>query len=172
MIITGLVGALVSSSYKWGYWAFGTAAMFYIFYILYVPGLKSSTSLGPDYKKSYLVSTSILVVLWCLYPLAWGLAEGSNVISPTGEAIFYGVLDILAKPVFTFVHLYSLRNLDYDLFGLSSGKRSDFVTTSQVEKGAHVHTNDHQKADHPTTTAATPNHTSAAPIRNSEATVA
>lgn len=31
------------------------------------------------------------------YPICWGLAEGSNTISPQAEAFFYGALDILAK---------------------------------------------------------------------------
>jgi len=30
VVVTGLVGALVPSSYKWGYYAFGLAALFYI----------------------------------------------------------------------------------------------------------------------------------------------
>lgn len=30
MIVTGLVGSLVVSSYKWGYWLFGTVALFYV----------------------------------------------------------------------------------------------------------------------------------------------
>ena len=30
MIVTGLVGALVASSYKWGYFVFATVALFFI----------------------------------------------------------------------------------------------------------------------------------------------
>lgn len=37
-----------------------------------------------------------------LYPIAWALSEGANVISPTSEAVFYGVLDLLLGPVFLF----------------------------------------------------------------------
>ena len=30
MVITGLIGALVASSYKWGYFVFATVALFFI----------------------------------------------------------------------------------------------------------------------------------------------
>lgn len=33
MVVTGLVGALVHSDYKWGYYVFGIAALFYIWYV-------------------------------------------------------------------------------------------------------------------------------------------
>lgn len=32
--------------------------------------------------------------------LLQGLADGGNYITPDSEMIFYGVLDVLAKPVF------------------------------------------------------------------------
>lgn len=44
--------------------------------------------------------------------------------------MFYGVLDLLAKPVFAIVHLIGLRSLDYDALGLQSGKRSAFLEES------------------------------------------
>ena len=33
VIITGLVGALVHSDYKWGYFSFGCTALFYVWYV-------------------------------------------------------------------------------------------------------------------------------------------
>ena len=47
MIITGLVGGLVVSSYKWGYFAFGCAALVYIWFILLWPAMRSVSLLGP-----------------------------------------------------------------------------------------------------------------------------
>ena len=60
-----------------------------------------------------------------LYPIAWGVSEGGNVISPTQEMIFYGILDILLGPVFLYYFVWGLRNVEYGLFGLHSGKYSD-----------------------------------------------
>ena len=47
--------------------------------------------------------------------------------------IFYGILDVLAKPVFTVFHLYSLSKLDLTVLQLSSGK----FTTSAAAHGHH-----------------------------------
>ena len=60
-----------------------------------------------------------------MYPIAWGCSEGGNVVSPTGEMIWYGILDLLLGPLFLFYFLFSLRNVDYGLFGLNSGKYTD-----------------------------------------------
>lgn len=40
------------------------------------------------------------MVLWTGYGIAWGISEGGNVISPAEEGVFYGLLDLLAAPVF------------------------------------------------------------------------
>ena len=34
LVVVGLIGALVQSSYKWGYYTFGLIALFYIWYVL------------------------------------------------------------------------------------------------------------------------------------------
>lgn len=33
LVICGLVGALVHSTYKWGYYVFGCGALFYVWYV-------------------------------------------------------------------------------------------------------------------------------------------
>jgi bacteriorhodopsin len=53
--------------------------------------------------------------------------------------VFYGILDLLAKPVFALVHLYSLRSCDLSKLRLQSGK---FTEESQIdEKVEHRHQN-------------------------------
>lgn len=49
---------------------------------------------------------------------------------------FYGVLDVLAKPVFTIYHLMSLRKLSIDSLHLSSGK---FTVTENNGAADHSH---------------------------------
>lgn len=125
MIETGLIGSLVVSRYKWGFFTFGCAALIFIWYMLLVPARASATRLGTGFSRAYLISTSILSFLWLLYPIAWGLCEGGNVISVDSEMVFYGVLDILAKPAFSFIHIMAISKLDYARLGLSSSKVSD-----------------------------------------------
>ena len=119
MIITGLAGALTYTSYKWGYWVFGMIALFYIAYTLVWESRKHAYTLGSDVGKVFLLTGAWTTFLWFLYPIAWGLSEGGNVIAPDSEAVFYGILDILAKPVFGTLLLWGHRNIEPSRLGLS-----------------------------------------------------
>ncbi|CAJ2499718.1 Uu.00g025710.m01.CDS01 [Anthostomella pinea] len=118
MIVTGLVGALTQTRYKWGFWTFGMAALFYIAYELLFDARKHANALGGDAKKIFNLCGVWLIFLWFLYPIAWGLSEGGNVIHPDSESIFYGVLDIMAKPVFGALLIWGHRNIDPANLGL------------------------------------------------------
>lgn len=118
MVVTGLVGALIYTSYKWGYYAFGCAALFYIAYMLAFEARKHANAMGKDVGRAFLICGSLTTFLWFLYPIAWGLCEGGNVISPDSEAIFYGILDLLAKPVFGALLIWGHRGIDPARLGL------------------------------------------------------
>jgi len=118
MIVTGLVGALTRTRYKWGYFAFGCAAFFYVIYVLVFVGMKHATALGPNVRRVYLTCGVLTSVIWFLYPIAWGVSEGANVIHPDSEAVFYGVLDLIAKPVFGALLIWGHRNIDPSDLGL------------------------------------------------------
>ena len=78
-------------------------------------------------RRGYWGGALYFSFLLLIYPIAWGLCEGSNLVSPTGEFIWYGILDILAGPVFLFGFLNSLRGIDYGTFGLTSFKYSEGI---------------------------------------------
>jgi bacteriorhodopsin len=112
MIVTGLVGALTPSRYKWGFYAFGCAAMFYIFFTLLGPARRSASFLGSDISRCYNSAGLWTLVLWLAYPIAWGVADGGNVIAPDSEMIFYGVLDVLTKIGFSAILLTQHDRID------------------------------------------------------------
>jgi len=118
MIVTGLAGALVRTSYKWGYFTFGCVALFYILYMLGWEARKHANALGRDIGRTFMICGSLTAVLWTLYPIAWGVCEGGNLISPDSEAAFYGVLDVLAKPVFGALLIWGHRNISPGALGL------------------------------------------------------
>lgn len=118
MIVTGLVGALVRSSYKWGYFVFGCFALFAIAYTLIWEARLHANTLGTDIGRTFLMCGSLTTFLWFLYPIAWGVCEGGNIIAPDSEAVFYGILDILAKPVFGALLIWGHRNIDPSRLGL------------------------------------------------------
>jgi bacteriorhodopsin len=55
MVVTGLVDALVASSYKWGYFVFATAALFGIAYNVVYVGLKHSKALGTNVNRTFMI---------------------------------------------------------------------------------------------------------------------
>merc|ERR1712093_128757 len=140
MVVGGLIGALVPSVYKWGFFAGSTVAMLAVFYSLMVPARANAKALGDQVYKSYWTSALVLAGLWLLYPVAWGLCDGGNVIPPDSEMVFYGVLDFLAKPCFLIFHLWGMRKIDYSVFQLQSGH---FSAYADVRSGVIPHTGDH-----------------------------
>ena len=118
MIVTGLVGALVKTSYKWGYFVFGCVALGYIVYNLVWDARKHANALGKDVGRAFLYCGTLTAFLWILYPIAWGLCEGGNLIAPDSEAVFYGILDLLAKPVFGALLIWGHRGIDPARLGL------------------------------------------------------
>ncbi|EXJ92523.1 hypothetical protein A1O3_01075 [Capronia epimyces CBS 606.96] len=117
-VISGLVGALVKSSYKWGFYTFGVVAFLFVAFSVVWEGRVYARALGQDILRNYTLVSSCLMLLWLVYPIAWGVSEGGNIIAPDSEAITYGVLDILAKPVFAALFLWSIRTVDLTRLGL------------------------------------------------------
>lgn len=66
-------------------------------------------------------SSAILMFLWLLYPICWGLSEGGNRITSDGEMVFYGVLDVVTVVVFLVFHLISVGGLEYERFNFMRG---------------------------------------------------
>lgn len=91
-------------------------------YVLLWHAPRSTFAAGGVVRQGYRVASSYLAFMLITYPICWACSEGANVISPTSEMIWYGILDILAGPCFLFVFLWELRGVDYESFGLQSGK--------------------------------------------------
>lgn len=108
--------------------------MFYVFWILIWQGRKYAKHLGPDVHRAYLVCGILTLIVWLCYPICWGVADGGNIIAvslnmfclltcsditqPDSEAVFYGVLDMLAKPFFSMALLFFHRKIDPARLGL------------------------------------------------------
>ena len=105
-------------------------AFFYVIYSLVFIGRNHARALGPDPARAFNMCGILTIGVWFLYPIAWGLSEGGNVIHPDSEAIFYGILDIIAKPVFGFMLLYGHRNISPAQLG---------ITIRDVEEHEGVH---------------------------------
>lgn len=81
--------------------------------------------------KSYTMLAGLLVLAWAVFPIAWGLSEGSNRLSVTGEMVFYGILDLIAIPIYGTLFLFLSQKFTPGLFhftqyGRVSGVESDY----------------------------------------------
>jgi len=141
MVVTGLVGALTYSTYKWGYFTFGCVALLYVLYHLVITARNHALALGPNVSRTYNMCGFLTIFVWFLYPIAWGLSEGGNVIHPDSEAIFYGVLDIFAKPVFGIMLLVGHQNINMAELGIIIRDYDDPVGTQGT--GRHMEKNGH-----------------------------
>ncbi|OSX65269.1 hypothetical protein POSPLADRAFT_1039014 [Postia placenta MAD-698-R-SB12] len=135
-VVCGLVGALVHSTYKWGYYVFGCAALFYIWYSLLLQGSTSTFRAGGVLRTGYLRSAGFLAFMLITYPICWACSEGGNVISNSSEMIWYGILDILAGPIFLFLFVFHLRNVDVSTLGLSTWRYTETKAETKTENSA------------------------------------
>lgn len=136
MIITGLLAALTSSSYKWGFFVAGCVAYLGIIYEVLINARRNAARIGSDVSRLFLTISGWTILLWTLYPIAFGLSEGGNVISSDSESVFYGVLDVLAKPVFGAILLWGHRSIDLSRLGLNRGDRFNVPTGTHVTTAA------------------------------------
>lgn len=92
--------------------------MFGIFWNLAIEGRKHAKNLGSDIYRTYLICGCLTLFIWLCYPICWGVSEGANIIPPDSEAVFYGVLDFLAKPVFSIALIVGHWNINPGRMGL------------------------------------------------------
>ncbi|OBZ75706.1 hypothetical protein A0H81_04385 [Grifola frondosa] len=91
VVVCGLVGALVPSTYKWGYFTLGVVTLFFIWFVLLVYGPRSTFNAGAPVRTGYIRGSGYLVFLLLLYPIAvdygaFGLASGKFTDGAAGAA--------------------------------------------------------------------------------------
>lgn len=110
-ILTYLAAAYTTTSYKWGFFAFGT----FTYLILAMSTLNESreSAEGLGIGRDYTILSGWVNLIWLLYPIAFGLSEGGHIIGVTSGIIFFGVLDVLLLPVASIGFLVLSRNWDF-----------------------------------------------------------
>lgn len=93
-----LIGILIPSSYRWGYFTFAVSAQLFAMSLVLVSMFAAMKSVNTN--KVAIMFIAFELVVWILYPVCWGLSEGGNRIQPDSEAVFYGILDLIT---FSFV---------------------------------------------------------------------
>jgi len=102
MILTGLFAAFGSEGNpnKWGWYAIACIAYLVVIWVLAVNGRSTAASKGGKVGAFFTAIAGFTLVIWTVYPIVWGIADGSRNMDVDQEIIAYAVLDILAKPIF------------------------------------------------------------------------
>jgi bacteriorhodopsin len=120
MIVAGLIASTISGGTKWLFFAISMLAFLPVIY--YVCEIKDHIDnrtrnanhgfvvANTEPKAVYLpyiwffgnykLIADLTALAWFLYPIVWILAEGTGKLSVSGEAIFYAILDVIAKGLF------------------------------------------------------------------------
>ncbi|KAF3769796.1 family A G protein-coupled receptor-like protein [Cryphonectria parasitica EP155] len=136
-VITYLVAAYTTTTYKWGFFAFGTLVWAILAMSTLNESYEAASRMGVG--RHYIMLSGWANLLWLLYPVAFGLSDGSNHISVTSGFIFFGILDVLLIPVWIFAFILLARKWSYSKLKLDfsesrSGQHGGIVSN----KGAAV----------------------------------
>lgn len=108
MILTGLFAAYGGADgQKWGWYAFGCIAYIVVVYQLAFNGRTAAAGKDSKTKAFFGAIAGFTFVLWTIYPIIWGIADGARLVGVDAEIVSYAVLDVLAKPVFGFWLLFT-----------------------------------------------------------------
>ncbi|CAO1618726.1 unnamed protein product [Parajaminaea phylloscopi] len=100
MIVTGLIGALHQDlNYRWGFFAFSLAALFYVYYALVGSARSYAFARSQKVGSLYNQISLALIVVWGLYPVVWAFSEGTGKWTADTEVLAFAVLDVTAKCV-------------------------------------------------------------------------
>lgn len=115
-IIAYLCSAYTGTRYKWGFYGFGTAA----YVILTIQTLWASRSsanrLGTG--RDHTMLAGYVNLFWFLYPIAFAVSDGGNVIGVTQSFILFGIVDLLLACGTAFIFLFLARKWDYGRMNL------------------------------------------------------
>lgn len=113
MIVTGLIGALLSDASKYIWFALSCVAFVAILAILWRP--IRSAALASGREQAFAQLGGLLSVLWLIYPILWLLGEeGLRLVPAASETVGFTVLDLLAKVAFGAVSLGFVRRFSQE----------------------------------------------------------
>ncbi|KAH3674317.1 hypothetical protein WICMUC_003389 [Wickerhamomyces mucosus] len=122
-LILLLIGSLVHSTYKWGYFTFSTVAAFFGIGLLINRQIitNTNTTLISNY-----VSIPLFSLIYILVLLNFGLSDGGNILDSNQESYFNGILDLFQFVIIPFVVLYdSIKHAGVDLYSAGLKKNQD-----------------------------------------------
>jgi len=94
---------------KWGWYAISCVAYLFVVWHVALHGSKIVKAKGSKQRKLFGSLAAFTLITWTVYPIVWGVIDGSRKATVDSEIIAYAVLDILTKTVFGIWLLSSVR---------------------------------------------------------------
>ena len=142
-VVLLFIGSITVSTYKWGYFTLAIFVLGLVLENICWAGFRHARAIGGNIAKLYYVLAPSIFVLWILYPISWGVSEAGNVIQPDSEQIFYGILDLLSKPILGAVLLAGHSKIDLSQLDLKLYDRAPVEPDVEAGNAA-----DNEKAEH------------------------
>ncbi|KAK7746924.1 hypothetical protein SLS53_002112 [Cytospora paraplurivora] len=119
-ILSYLFTAYTTTTYKWGFYAFGTFAWVLLAFSTLFEGHRSLNRLdvGPA-RTHHFALAAWTNLLWLNYPIAFGISDAGNVIGVTPSFIYFGILDVLLVPVLAVAFVVLSRKWDYNRLNIA-----------------------------------------------------
>jgi bacteriorhodopsin len=133
-IISYLCSAYTPTRYKWGFFTFGTVAYLLLAMQTLWGGRSSATRV--QVGRDHTMLSAYINFLWLIYPIAFAISDGGNVISVTASLIFFGILDLLLVLGTAFAFLFLARKWDYGRMNLHF---TQYGRVGGGSYGGHVH---------------------------------
>jgi bacteriorhodopsin len=132
-VFTYLAAAYTTTNYKWGFFTFGTFAWLILAMSTLNESRESAALLGIN--RDYVLLSGFLNLIWILYPIAFALSDGGNIIGVTSGSIFFGVIDVLMGPVLSIIFVLMTRKWDFKKLNVDfSDHRGDRDALLGVDK--------------------------------------
>ncbi|KAI0535219.1 family A G protein-coupled receptor-like protein [Xylaria digitata] len=133
-VLTYLAAAYTTASYKWGFFAFGSFTLLILALSTLNESREAAQRLG--ITRDYTILSIWVNCIWLLYPVAFALTDGANVLGVTGGFIFIGIIDILMMPLWSVSFIFMSRKWDYKKLHLDfSEHRFDPTESGNSLKG-------------------------------------
>jgi len=133
MTLAGLASAYgrKHTAQRWGWFAIAVLAYLFVIWHVALHGSRMARAKGDKVARLFGGLAGYIFVIWTIYPIVWGVAEGLHKTTVDTGVVIYGVLDILAKVGFGLYLLITQRkvpeaNIDLDGYwsnGLASEGR-------------------------------------------------
>lgn len=118
-VVIMLFGAVVHTTYKWGYFVLAITAGVVACISVMTTTRNLVRNKSSNVMLCFKIYFSIVMILWCGYPLSFALSEGGNVMQPDSEGVFYGILDVFLLGLLPTLFVPVAYNIGFERLGLN-----------------------------------------------------